>query len=313
MLMKLRLVALIPVMLLAGAASSLAQQQGAASPAAAPQQNPSAPPTSAVAIPAYPDTPKGLEDLIKDMLKMQKHGDTEALDPYVQSLILPNPNAWFRSTFDERLGSALADSYGRTRIELPLLFPDILNQLLTKHLAEPKAARFSDSCDPEATPDEYTLLRRRTSSQALYDVRFSNGSAGAIVRYFAFVDGAFRYLGSFKVDSAAGGNEGVKAEGSGRRDEMLTVPGNVMAAKAIRSVPPSYPQEAKEAHVQGTVILHAIIGENGAVCNLQVVEGPALLTQAALSAVSQWRYRPTLLNGAPVAVNTTITVVFDLQ
>jgi hypothetical protein len=69
----------------------------------------------------------------------------------------------------------------------------------------------------------------------------------------------------------------------------------------------------KQAHVQGSVVLHAILGIDGAVKELTVVSGPTQLVKSALDAVLQWRYRPTLINGYPVEVDTTITTVFTLD
>jgi protein TonB len=80
----------------------------------------------------------------------------------------------------------------------------------------------------------------------------------------------------------------------------------------VRQVQPLYPQIAKTAHVQGTVLLHAIIAKDGSVQELQYVSGPPLLMKAAMDAVREWRYQPTLLNGEPVEVETTISVIFSL-
>ncbi|MGB7186516.1 MAG: energy transducer TonB [Candidatus Acidiferrales bacterium] len=93
----------------------------------------------------------------------------------------------------------------------------------------------------------------------------------------------------------------------------MRIGGNVMAAKALFDPYPPYPQIAKMAHVSGTVVLHAIIAENGTIQELQVLSGPTLLRQAALEAVRQWRYQPTTLNGQAVKVDTTIQVIFDLD
>jgi len=80
----------------------------------------------------------------------------------------------------------------------------------------------------------------------------------------------------------------------------------------IDKATPIYPSDAKNAHVQGTVVLKAVIGTDGTVKQLTVVSGPHLLQQAALDAVKQWRYRPYLLNGDPVEVGTTINIIFTL-
>jgi periplasmic protein TonB len=90
------------------------------------------------------------------------------------------------------------------------------------------------------------------------------------------------------------------------------VGGAVQAAKLVNRVTPMYPPLARQTRISGTVKLHAIIGKDGTVQQLQVVSGHPLLVQAALDAVRQWRYQPTLLNGEPVEVDTEIDVIFSL-
>ena len=89
-------------------------------------------------------------------------------------------------------------------------------------------------------------------------------------------------------------------------------PEHVQAAHLVNRVQPVYPPLARQTRISGTVKLHAIIGKNGAVEQLQVVSGHPLLVQSALDAVRQWRYQPTLLNGEPVEVDTEIDVIFSL-
>ncbi|HEY1902012.1 MAG TPA: energy transducer TonB [Terracidiphilus sp.] len=93
----------------------------------------------------------------------------------------------------------------------------------------------------------------------------------------------------------------------------VRISSGVAASIAIKQALPLYPAIAVEARIQGTVVLAATISKTGTVDDLRVVSGPPLLRQAALNAVSQWRYRPYLLNGEPVAVETTVNVVFNLQ
>lgn len=92
----------------------------------------------------------------------------------------------------------------------------------------------------------------------------------------------------------------------------IRVGGLVMAAKLIQNPPPVYPPLAKQARIQGVVRLEALVGPEGEVKALRVVNGHPLLTQAALEAVRQWTYQPTLLNGKPVEVQTTVDVNFTL-
>jgi TonB family protein len=95
--------------------------------------------------------------------------------------------------------------------------------------------------------------------------------------------------------------------------QRVRVGGNVIAANLLSQVDPVYPESAKQAGMQGVVVLEAEISREGIVDNLTVVSGNPPLTQAAIDAVRQWRYKPTLLNGEAVPVVTTITVNFSLS
>ena len=92
----------------------------------------------------------------------------------------------------------------------------------------------------------------------------------------------------------------------------MHVSSGVMAGQIIEKTLPAYPSIAKAAGVQGTVILQAMISKNGTIEDLRVISGPAMLQQAAVDAVKTWRYRPYLLNGEPVEVETTVNVVFTM-
>jgi len=107
------------------------------------------------------------------------------------------------------------------------------------------------------------------------------------------------------------------AEGFGGfgSDNSVSVGGNVQAAKIITKVQPVYPDSAKSAGVQGTVVLHTVIGMDGKPLSLRVMNSQIDpdLARSAVEAVSQWRYTPTLLNGEPIEVDTTITVNYSLE
>jgi protein TonB len=94
--------------------------------------------------------------------------------------------------------------------------------------------------------------------------------------------------------------------------QRIRVGGNVEAGARVNSVTPEYPAIAKVAHISGTVVLHALIAKDGTIEQLEYVSGPPMLVKAAMDAVRQWRYKPYLLNGDPVEVETTINVDFNL-
>ena len=95
-------------------------------------------------------------------------------------------------------------------------------------------------------------------------------------------------------------------------NQPVRVGGQIKAPTQISKVQPVYPLEAQQARVQGIVIMEAIIGVDGRVTDAKVLRSVPLLDQAAVDAVRQWVYTPTLLNGAPVAVIMTVTVTFNL-
>lgn len=88
---------------------------------------------------------------------------------------------------------------------------------------------------------------------------------------------------------------------------------HVREPRRQRHVAPGYPELARQAHVQGSVVIECVIDASGRVVEAHVVSGHPLLAPAALDAVGQWVYTPTLLNGVPVSVLLTVTVVFSLR
>jgi TonB family protein len=94
--------------------------------------------------------------------------------------------------------------------------------------------------------------------------------------------------------------------------QIYRVGGQVKPPMLIAKVPPQYPLIARKAHVEGIVVIDAVIDENGNVTQAHVVSGPALLFQSALAAVVQWKYQPTYLNGQPVPLELQVEVTFRL-
>jgi protein TonB len=88
---------------------------------------------------------------------------------------------------------------------------------------------------------------------------------------------------------------------------------NMIEGNLIRKVQPEYPAIAKALHLEGSVVVKALIGRNGVIERTQVERGQQLLAKAAVDAVRQWRYRPYYLNGEPIEVETEITVNFVMN
>ncbi len=95
--------------------------------------------------------------------------------------------------------------------------------------------------------------------------------------------------------------------------QRIRVSSGVSTGLLIKKVQPNYPPLAKQARIQGHVLLQAEISKDGTIQNLQLISGHPMLAPAAIEAVKQWRYKPYLLNGEPVAVETQVDVIFSLS
>jgi protein TonB len=95
--------------------------------------------------------------------------------------------------------------------------------------------------------------------------------------------------------------------------QRVRVSAGVQTGLLIKRVQPNYPPLARQARIQGQVVLQAEISKEGAIQNLQLISGHPMLAPAAIEAVKQWRYKPYLLNGEPVAVDTQVVVNFTLS
>jgi TonB family protein len=136
------------------------------------------------------------------------------------------------------------------------------------------------------------------------------GDASRIISAVANFD---QHLGvSFPNDPQSPRAVSIAIAPQGEQSVRIRVGGNVQSTKIISKPAPVYPALAKSAHIQGVVKLHTFIAADGTVQNINVIEGHPLLVPAALEAVKQWVYQPTLLNGAPVAVETEVDVNFTL-
>jgi len=93
----------------------------------------------------------------------------------------------------------------------------------------------------------------------------------------------------------------------------VRISGMIAAGWLIHKVPPVYPPIAIASRTEGTVVLQATISRTGSIENLHILSGPLMLQNAAITAVQQWQYKPYLLSGDPVEVETTVNVIFKLN
>jgi protein TonB len=108
------------------------------------------------------------------------------------------------------------------------------------------------------------------------------------------------------------GGTGSLAPPAPPKSAVVRVGGDVKAPQLLKQTKPDYPPVARTAHVEGTVVIDAVIDKNGNVVSEHAVSGPGLLVSSALDAVKQWKYQPTYLNGQPVDLAMQVTVDFQL-
>jgi protein TonB len=186
---------------------------------------------------------------------------------------------------------------------------------------------------PQAPPPEHTVAKSAPQSTrpsilhplfriptTILPLAPSTESTGALVDAPAIGDivgparvDALPLLAQTRVLPKPSAPDVVAAKPIPKPPAQVQVGGDVQAAKIINRVIPAYPALARQSRIAGTVKLIGVIAKDGTVQKLEVVSGHPFLVQAALAAVRQWVYRPTLLNGEPVEVIAPIDVIFTLQ
>jgi TonB family protein len=233
-----------------------------------------------------------------------KAGDASETSTFLTSLAIPNHNEWFLKTFGPTEGPRLEAKY----VELQ---PEATSWLQKRGEAAAKNADTTVDVSVYQKPEDSPVpivqatLRAMVQPVPIYSVSMTDGKDSKspfFLGRFVYVDGAFRSL-EWEVLQAL----------STAPPARIRVGGNVQHAKILRSIAPVYPALARENRIQGTVRLHVILATDGTVKEMNVVSGDPALQMSALDAVRQWQYRPTLLNGTPVEVNTTIDVIFSLR
>jgi TonB family protein len=252
---------------------------------------------------AYPETADGLHDLMQRLATAIQKGDSEQGTALVHSLIIPHFGTWFPQVFGAEIGARVAHLYEESIPDFDAKFKERIEGLVKEGRTDIGVTRFQAPEVPEKDFYAVKLVKAMQNPVSIYAVKMNKlgETARSIPGFFVFEEGSFRYIGWH----ALGGVPNLLPT-------RIRVSGNVQAAKMVHMVMPKYPHEAKAQKVQGTEVLHTVIDCDGSILDLQWVGGPPELRDAAMDAVKQWRYQPTLLNGEPMQVDTTINVVFTL-
>ncbi len=257
-------------------------------------------PTSTVVVSGFAESESGLKSYLESVLEIVKSGDKAKLSVQMENVMIPNHEEWFVKIFGPEEGRRLGTRYADLLPGLTGNFGQRLKRALDAQRTNITISMFQKPIDPSA------MLAHAIGEAMIQPISFYSANAmsadqqsSTYLGYFVYVDGAFHFVDP-EVYQALSTMPPLRI----RQGE------NVTAASIIRQDPPIYPNEARKQHIQGDVVLHVIIDIHGAVENIEVVSGDPLLTDAAVEAVKHWMYKPTLLNGKPVVVDTKITVSF---
>ena len=198
-------------------------------------------------------------------------------------------------------------------ILIPLLYPSTLPNMVIPFLVQAPHTPAPEP-KPEPRPANAVLVKTQMPGGSLFGPRIIPNS-------FPISDRPeiLEPADVAELDTGSGpGNNPFGSQGNHpvvRRQTQgpIRVSGMIVEGLLIDKRLPVYPAIAKASGTQGTVVLAATISRNGTIENLRVISGSQMLQQAAIGAVSAWRYRPYLLSGEPVEVETTINVIFKLQ
>jgi TonB family protein len=264
----------------------------------APQDSNQASPAPSVSGATYPNSPDGLKQFITDIFAAMESGDNDKASALLSTLEISDHTAWFMNNFGPAEGPRLDAEYtvlagkpNTIRGHFKYALGNGRTELTVEEVADYNSGLDRAITDAMAQPFP------------IYSVKGSSPKEQfpVFIGYFYYADAGFRFIDPnvFQALSTA-------------PPMPIRVGGPVQAGRLIHEVVPVYPFEARAKGVQGTVVLHAIIGKDGKIKDLQPVSGDPLLIPAAIDAIAKWEYQPYLLNGMPIEVDTTIAAIFQL-
>jgi TonB family protein len=253
-----------------------------------------------VAAPTYAESHDGLAKLVQDLYDAEQSGDPNRSSGVYRSLVIPNHSAWFQTAFGEPEGQRLDAKYSDV-LEQSLIVLKKSVRIATQKGQKIVVVRAFQKPEEAPNPLIRALLTAMRSPTTVYGAATNSGPddrAHTLLGDFVYIDGGFRFLDFDVMRALSTAPEPVRA-------------GNVPKPRLIKQVEPVYPKKAKENGVWGTVKLRILLAKDGNVRKVDLVSGDPLLVQAAIDAVKQWKYAPTLLNGQPIELDAQVNVVFE--
>jgi hypothetical protein len=287
------------------------------------------------AFPTYSNSPDGLEALIEEMITLEKRGDTTGLAPYLQSLVLPNPETWFRSKFGDNncggehlaandcLGTRLALRYAITARNLPAAAALTLSDLVDEHLTNFEAVNHDDLCaSPRRIIPASKLVAQLTETPILSDVLSGlvqkrepvyvlwsySEIEETTVGFFVYSDGAFRFIGMphpVSVEELARNTDSTKGKIEAIQSSSIPPPADDLTNEVLAM----QPVLVDPALVRRTAVLHVVINEAGKAIEVSYVRGPETFKDAAIQSLKQRQFERPSFAGRAVKLATCVNMV----
>jgi TonB family protein len=253
---------------------------------------------------SYADSPEGLKALIGDIFAALRAGNEARASELLDNLAVPDYKAWFVKEFGFDEGQRLALKYAELAPQARFEIEKLFNSALSERRTDVTVTSLQKPLDPKVAGLDRAVVESMQAPITLYsaDGRSSDQPYAVFLGRYFYLQGGFRYVND-RVLQALGSAPAPR----------IRLGGQVVASKLIHQPQPIYPDGARRSRIEGSVILHAIIGTDGHVKELSLVSGDPVLADAAISAVRQWQYQPTKLNDVPAEVDTTITVTFRMR
>jgi TonB family protein len=250
---------------------------------------------------AIRESPAGLQTQLDAILRIAKTKNAKQFDDLVNDLQIPESATWFSANFGEELGSALAATYKSSWKDyedaIVRMFRD---EASGKHL-QVFVKEYSPSTPAPSDSFIQAILQNSKNPLKLYTAGVGKDHPiDSLPGIYVYIQGSFRVVNW----QTFYGLPNVKPA-------RMRVATSVAMSQLIRQVNPVRFEEARQKHLQGTVLLHVVIDRDGSVVRVDPVSGPPELIQESVEAVRQWRFKPTLLNGDPVEVDTTVAIVYS--
>ena len=250
---------------------------------------------------AIPASPSGLQSQLETILRAARDKNSKQLDDLVSDLQIPESANWFSASFGEELGSVLAATYNNSWKSYEYAVAQMFRADSSGKHFHVFVKEYSPSSPVPSDTFILAILQNSKLPLRLYTCGVGKDHpVGSLPGIYLYIQGSFRIVNwqtFYGLPNA--------------KPARIRVGTSVAMSQLIRQVNPVHSPENRQKHLQGTVLLHIVIDRDGSVVRAEPVSGPPELTQESVDAVRQWLFKPTLLNGDPVEVDTTVTIVFS--